>query len=93
MLAAHPNLRGGGQLPTAGAQPIDKFTSVIDEQLAAAKAAIASGTKADKVSVKLAGENKAKAPAAPERPKKDDKPAEDDTTGWQVPVGTSAGKG
>jgi protein-disulfide isomerase len=33
----------------SGAQPIDKFTAVIDEQLAAAKAAMAAGTKADKV--------------------------------------------
>src|SRR5262249_42556532 len=46
----------------SGAQPIDKFTTVIDEQLKAAQAAIASGTKADKVYAKLTGENKAKNP-------------------------------
>src|SRR5262249_21590298 len=36
----------------SGAQPIDKFTTVIDEQLAAAKAALAAGTKPDKVYAK-----------------------------------------
>jgi protein-disulfide isomerase len=79
----------------SGAQPLDKFTAAIDEQLAAAKAAIASGTKADKVYVKLAGENKAKAPPAPDRkgPEKADKPAEDDKTVWKVPVGNAAVKG
>lgn len=79
----------------SGAQPIDKFTSVIDEQLAAAKAAIASGTKADKVYAKLAGENKAKTPT-PDKKGGDDKPAkpaEDDKTVWKVPVGSSAVKG
>jgi len=79
----------------SGAQPLDKFTEIVDAQLAAAKAAIASGTKADKVYAKLAGENKAKgAPAAAADAKKPDaKPAEDDKTVWKVPVGTSAVKG
>jgi protein-disulfide isomerase len=79
----------------SGAQPLDKFTAIIDEQLAAAKAAIASGTKPDKVYVKLANENKAKAPAAPAAPDKKapEKAAEDDKTVWKVPVGSSAVKG
>jgi protein-disulfide isomerase len=79
----------------SGAQPLDKFTELVDQQLAAAKQAIASGTKADKVYAKLAGENKAKAPAAaaPDAKKPDAKPAEDDKTVWKVPVGTSAIKG
>ena len=78
----------------SGAQPIDKFTAIVEEQLAAAKAAVASGTKADKVYVKLAGENKAKAPKQPERgDKKPEKPAEDDKTVWKVPVGTSFVRG
>ncbi len=79
----------------SGAQPIDKFTELVDAQLAAAKAAIASGTKADKVYAKLAGENKAKGPAAGAAgdKKPDAKPAEDDKTVWKVPVGTSAVKG
>jgi protein-disulfide isomerase len=77
----------------SGAQPTDKFSAVIDEQLTAAKAAIASGTKPDKVYVKLAGENKAKAPAPAEKPNKPEKPAEDDKTIWKVPVGNSVFKG
>ncbi|WP_437626386.1 DsbA family protein [Sorangium sp. So ce1151] len=73
----------------SGAQPIDKFTSVIDEQLKAAQAAVASGTKPDKVYAKLAAENKAKAP-----PKKDaERPQEDDKTVWKVPVGDAPAKG
>src|SRR5262249_34212332 len=42
----------------SGAQPIDKFTSIIDEQLAAARSAIASGTKPDKVYAMLSAKNK-----------------------------------
>jgi protein-disulfide isomerase len=76
----------------SGAQPIDKFTAIIDEQLAAAKAAIAAGTKPEKVYAKLAGENKAKAPAQPDR-KRDPKPAQDDKTVWKVPVGDSPVRG
>jgi len=75
----------------SGAQPIDKFTAIVDEQLNAAKAAIASGTKPDKVYAKLAGENKAKAPAQPER--KPERPQEDDKTVWKVPVGDSPARG
>jgi protein-disulfide isomerase len=79
----------------SGAQPLDKFTSIIDEQLAAARSAIASGTKPDKVYAKLAGENKAKTPApdAKKGPDAAQKPAEDDKTVWKVPVGSSAVKG
>lgn len=73
----------------SGAQPIDKFTSVIDEQLKAAQAAIAAGTKPDKVYVKLSAENKAKAPPPRER----ERPQEDDKTVWKVPVGDSPVKG
>jgi protein-disulfide isomerase len=77
----------------SGAQPLEKFTAIIDEQLAAAKSAIASGTRPDKVYVKLANENKAKAPSAPDAKndkKQPEKPAEDDKTVWKVPVGNSA---
>lgn len=77
----------------SGAQPLDKFTAIVDEQLAAAKAAIASGTRPDKVYAKLAGENKAKAPAPEKRDAKHDRPAEDDKTVWKVPVGDSPVKG
>jgi protein-disulfide isomerase len=75
----------------SGAQPIDAFTKVIDEELGKAKAAIASGTKADKVYAKLSAENKAKAPKQPDRAQ--DKPAEDDKTVWKVPAGNGPVKG
>jgi protein-disulfide isomerase len=77
----------------SGAQPIDKFTSVIDEQLKAAQAAIASGTKADKVYSKISNENKAKAPPTPDRKPQADQPAQDDKTVWKVPVGDSPVRG
>ncbi|MEO5727838.1 MAG: thioredoxin domain-containing protein [Byssovorax sp.] len=76
----------------SGAQPLEKFTAVIDEELGKAKAAIAQGTKADKVYAKLAGENKAKAPAKADA-KPDAKPAEDDKTVWKVPAGDGPAKG
>ncbi len=72
----------------SGAQPIDKFKAVIDEQIAAAQKAIASGTKADKVYAKLSTENKAKAPA----PAAKQEPAEDKSV-WKVPVANSPAKG
>lgn len=73
----------------SGAQPIDKFTAVIEEQLKAAQAAVASGTKPDKVYAKLAAENKAKAPPQKDR----ERPQEDDKTVWKVPVGDAPAKG
>jgi protein-disulfide isomerase len=74
----------------SGAQPIDKFTSIIDEQLKAAQAAVAAGTKPEKVYAKLAAENKAKAPPPKERA---EKPQEDDKTVWKVPVGDAPARG
>ncbi|WP_437639893.1 DsbA family protein [Sorangium sp. So ce854] len=73
----------------SGAQPLEKFTAVIDEQLKAAQAAIAAGTKPEKVYAKLAAENKAKAPPQKDR----ERPQEDDKTVWKVPVGDSPTKG
>ncbi len=75
----------------SGAQPIDKFTAVIDEQLKAAQAAIAAGTKADKVYAKLSAENKAKNPAPKGRDEQG--PQQDDKTVWKVPVGSSPQRG
>ena len=46
----------------SGAQPVDKFTAVIDEQLKAAQAKVASGVKPEKVYAALAAENKGKNP-------------------------------
>jgi protein-disulfide isomerase len=73
----------------SGAQPIDKFKQVIDEQIKAADAAIKSGTKPEKVYAKLSQENKAKAPPAPNR----DQAQQEDKTIWKVPVGNSPAKG
>ena len=69
----------------SGAQPFEKFKEVIDAQLAKAQAAIAAGTKADKVYVEMSKQNKAAAPAQPEA--KAEKPEEEDKSVWKVPVG------
>jgi protein-disulfide isomerase len=79
----------------SGAQPFDKFKEVIDAQLSKAQAAIASGTKADKVYVAMSKQNKTNAPEQPtpaDKPKKEN-PEEDDKTVWKVPVGDSPVKG
>ncbi|MDI3287725.1 thioredoxin domain-containing protein [Polyangium sp. 15x6] len=73
----------------SGAQPIDKFKQVIDEQLKAADAAIKAGTKPEKVYAKLSQENKAKAPPPANR----EQAQQEDKTVWKVPVGTSPAKG
>jgi protein-disulfide isomerase len=69
----------------SGAQPFDKFKEVIDAQLAKAQAAIASGTKPDKVYVEMSKQNKTATPPAPEA--KNEKPEEEDKTIWKIPVG------
>lgn len=73
----------------SGAQPITKFTEVIDAQQAAALAAIAAGTRPADVYVKLSLENQAKNPA----PKDDGSAPKDETTVWRVPVGGSPSRG
>lgn len=75
----------------SGAQPFDKFKSVIDEELKKAQAKIASGTKADKVYVAMSQENKKNAPAPKEDADEGEK--EDTTTVFKVPVGKSAVQG
>ncbi|MEZ4296152.1 MAG: thioredoxin domain-containing protein [Polyangiaceae bacterium] len=71
----------------SGAQPIDKFKAVIDEQLKAAEAKKAAGVKADRVYVELSKENKAKNPPPKSR---DERPQQDDKTVWKVQVGENA---
>lgn len=71
----------------SGAQPIEKFKAIIDEQLKAAEAKKAAGVKADRIYVELSKENKAKAP--PPADKKAD-PSKDDKTVWKVLVGENA---
>ncbi|MBK8251110.1 MAG: thioredoxin domain-containing protein [Polyangiaceae bacterium] len=70
----------------SGAQPVDKFKAVIDEQIKAAEAKKAAGVKADRVYVELTKENKAKNPP----PKGRDEQKQDDKTVWKVPVGENA---
>src|SRR5262249_16032884 len=71
----------------SGAQPTEKFTQVVDEQLKAAQAAMAAGTKSDKVYAKLSNENKAKSPPPPSRDAKGpDAKQDDDKTVWKVTV-------
>jgi protein-disulfide isomerase len=72
-----------------GAQPLEKFKEVIDAQLTKAKAAMASGTKADKIYVEMSKQNKTAAPAQPEQAKKEAAPEEEDKSVWKVPVGDS----
>ena len=66
----------------SGAQPFEKFKSVIDEELAKASARIAAGTAKDRVYVALSTENFAQ----PSTAKKDDDPPADTTTVFRVPV-------
>ena len=75
----------------SGAQPFDKFKEIIDAQLAKAQAAIASGTKPDKVYVEMSKQNKAATPPPAEQ--KAEKPEEEDKTIWKVPVGDSPVQG
>ncbi len=69
----------------SGAQPFDKFKSVIDEELKKAQAKIAAGTPKDKVYVAMSTENKKNAPA----PKEEEEEKEDTTSVFKVPVGKS----
>ena len=73
----------------SGAQPIEKFTAVIDEEARAAKADRAAGTPADRLYVKRTLANKKAEPSA----KTPDKEPEDDRTVWNVPVGASPTRG
>ena len=68
----------------SGAQPFDKFKTIIDQELSKAQAKIASGTAKDKVYVAMVAENKKNAPA-PKEEEEGDK--EDTKTVFKVPVG------
>jgi protein-disulfide isomerase len=70
----------------SGAQPVDKFKAIIDEQLKAAEAKKAAGVKAERVYVELSKENKAKNPP----PKGRDEQKADDKTVWKVQLGENA---
>jgi protein-disulfide isomerase len=70
----------------SGAQPFDKFKTVIDQELQKAQAKLAAGTPKDKIYVTMTQENKKAAPP----PKDDDEDEKEDTkTVFKVPVGSS----
>jgi protein-disulfide isomerase len=73
----------------SGAQPFDRFKTVIDQELQKAQAKIAAGTPKDRVYVAMSKENKANAPANQD----DDDEEKPDTTVYKVPVGNSPIKG
>lgn len=74
----------------SGAQPVDAFSKIIDEQLVAAGALAAQGVPANLVYARLTAENRQKAP--PLRPVAS-APPDDDKSIWRVPVGTSPVRG
>ena len=67
-----------------GAQPIEKFSEVIDAQLAEAKKMLAAGTPPEKLYVELTKKNFQAPPEQPKQPEQ--KPPAEDTTVWKVPV-------
>jgi protein-disulfide isomerase len=69
----------------SGAQPFDKFKTVIDQELQKAQAKIASGTPKERVYDVMSKENKANTPPA----KSDEGDKEDTTSVFRVPVGAS----
>jgi protein-disulfide isomerase len=77
---ATPAFRING-VAIVGAQPLDAFRSVIDQQLAQARDLVARGTKPDDVYAKLADRN-----FNPPPPETDSANVSEDTTVWQVPV-------
>ncbi|MRG94138.1 DsbA family protein [Polyangium spumosum] len=75
----------------SGAQPVDKFRAIIDEQIAAARKATAGGTAPEKVYAVLSAQNYQKPEDRPDaRPSQ---PAEDTKTVWRVPVDGSPVRG
>jgi protein-disulfide isomerase len=74
----------------SGAQPVDAFSKIIDEQLIAAGALLAQGIPANLVYARLSAENKRKAPPLRPAPSA---PPDDDKSIWRVPVGTSPVRG
>ncbi|MEP7123012.1 MAG: thioredoxin domain-containing protein [Byssovorax sp.] len=75
----------------SGAQPYDKFSAIIDEQLVAANQLVGKGVPLSQIYARLSAENKLKAPPAP--PASPAHPADDDKSVWRVPVGTSPVRG
>ena len=70
----------------SGAQPVDKFKEIIDQQLAEAKKLVASGTKPADVYVALTNKNQQAQPDAPAKKQAKAAEEEDDKSVWKVPV-------
>ena len=70
----------------SGAQPLDKFTEVIDAQLGEAQKLIASGTRASDVYVTLTNKNQAAGPDKPAPAAAKPDAEEEDKAVWKVPV-------
>jgi protein-disulfide isomerase len=75
----------------SGAQPYERFSAIIDEQLVAANQLVGKGVPLGQIYARLSTENKLKAPPAP--PASPSHPADDDKSVWRVPVGTSPARG
>ena len=75
----------------SGAQPYEKFSAIIDEQLVAANQLVGKGVPLGQIYARLSAKNKLKAPPAPPPPASH--PADDDKSVWRVPVGTSPARG
>lgn len=77
-----PGFRING-ITLSGAQPLENFVEIVDEQLAAARALTQAGTPPRLVYVTLTDKNFV---AAPARAASKAEPAEDDSKIWNVPV-------
>ncbi len=72
----------------SGAQPIEKFAQLVDQELGKAGVKLASGTRKDRLYVELSQANFVE-PKQRETPPRTPPPAEDGTTVHKVPVGSS----
>ncbi len=80
-----PSFRING-VDLSGAQPYEKFKAVVEEQLGEAQKLVASGTAKSRVYVELVKKNAKIAPAGQKSPDAQQRPQEDDTTVWKVPI-------
>src|SRR5688572_22704563 len=70
----------------SGAQPLDKFTEVIDAQLGEAQKLVASGVKPSEVYVQLTNKNQTAQPEKKGADKEKGQEPEEDKSVWKVPV-------
>ncbi len=71
----------------SGAQPVEKFSEIIDDQVKKARAEIAGGTPPSLVYAKMSRAQKAAVPPPSSTP------APDNKTVWQVPLGSAPARG